>query len=74
MANYKQMADYIIEMLVKENINSAVHCMTRLRFKLKDKDLAHKEEIEAMHEVQGVRYQVTKLSLEQMCHMFTGKL
>ena len=58
MANYKQMADYIIENVGgKENINSVVHCMTRLRFKLKDKDLAHKEEIEAMDEVQGVRYQ-----------------
>ena len=58
MANYKQMADYIIENVGgKENINSVVHCMTRLRFKLKDKDLAHKEEIEAMDEVQGVRDQ-----------------
>src|SRR5699024_10246485 len=58
MANYKQKADYIIENVGgKENINSVVHCMTRLRFKLKDKDLAHKEEIEAMDEVQGVRYQ-----------------
>lgn len=47
----------------KENISAVVHCMTRLRFTLKDRDIAKTEEIKAMDGVidvisNNVAYQV----------------
>lgn len=46
---YKELNKKIIELVGgKENISAVVHCMTRLRFTLKDKSIAKTEEIKAM--------------------------
>ena len=49
MANktqYKTLAKEIIQLIGgKENVNSLVHCVTRLRFKLKDEKKANDEAI-----------------------------
>ena len=50
--NYDELADAIIERLGgKDNISFHTHCVTRLRFNVKDKSLVDKEGIEAL---QGV--------------------
>lgn len=38
----------------EENVNSVVHCITRLRYKLKDESKADQKAIEKIEEVQGV--------------------
>lgn len=56
--NNKDLASKIIENVGgEENINSVVHCMTRLRFKLVNVDKANKEKLESIDGVQAVRYQ-----------------
>lgn len=58
MANYKQMAASIIEGIGgKDNISTVVHCVTRLRFTLKDQTLFKKEQIESISGVLGTMYQ-----------------
>lgn len=52
---YEQLANDIIEQVgSKENINTAYHCQTRLRFKLKDESLAHDDVLKNMDGVAGV--------------------
>ena len=49
MADNKKLATDIIGAVGgKENVSSVTHCMTRLRFILKDEGLAKIDEIEAM--------------------------
>lgn len=61
---YEQLAKDIIEKVGgKENVNNVVHCITRLRFKLKDEGKAQTEEIKNMDGVvtvmqSGGQYQV----------------
>lgn len=61
---YEQLAKEIIENVGgRENINSVVHCITRLRFKLKDESKANKEVLKDMDGVvtvmqSGGQYQV----------------
>lgn len=61
---YEQLAKDIIENVGgRENINSVVHCITRLRFKLKDESKANKEVLKDMDGVvtvmqSGGQYQV----------------
>ncbi|ENH98133.1 PTS system beta-glucoside-specific transporter subunits IIABC [Gracilibacillus halophilus YIM-C55.5] len=61
---YEQLAKDIIENVGgKENVKSVVHCVTRLRFKLKDEDKANTEVLESMDGVvsvmkSGGQYQV----------------
>ncbi|GAA0340403.1 hypothetical protein GCM10008931_35140 [Oceanobacillus oncorhynchi subsp. oncorhynchi] len=46
---YEQLAKDIIENVGgKENVNSVVHCITRLRFKLKDEEKANTEVLKEM--------------------------
>ena len=53
--NYEQMADDIVRLVGgKENIQSLGHCMTRLRFILKDDKKADAESIKAVGGVLGV--------------------
>src|SRR5699024_115425 len=53
---YEQLAKDIIKNIGgKENANSVVHCITRLRFKLKDADKANTEVLENMAGVVTVR-------------------
>lgn len=62
--NYEKLARQIIqEVGGKENINSVIHCVTRLRFKLKDQSLAKTEVIKELPGVMtvvisGGQYQV----------------
>ena len=52
---YETLAADIIEQVGgKENINTAYHCQTRLRFKLKDESIAHDEVLKNMDGVAGV--------------------
>lgn len=52
---YETLAADIIERVGgKENINTAYHCQTRLRFKLKDESSAHDEVLKNMDGVAGV--------------------
>lgn len=58
MGNYTKMAEAIIEGIGgKNNISSLVHCMTRLRFTLKDESLIKKQEIESTAGVMGTMLQ-----------------
>lgn len=58
MNNYEEIAKEIVKNVGgKDNINSVVHCMTRLRFKLKNNDLADRTQLEQMDKVQAVRIQ-----------------
>lgn len=55
MSDYKQLATEIIELVGgSSNIHSVVHCMTRLRFKLKDLKKADAEKIKNLDGVQQV--------------------
>lgn len=48
-ANYDDFAATIIELVGgKENVNSVAHCITRVRFKLKDDSKAQTEKLEAL--------------------------
>ncbi|WP_017471335.1 beta-glucoside-specific PTS transporter subunit IIABC [Amphibacillus jilinensis] len=54
--SYEQLAKDIIENVGgKENVNSVVHCITRLRFKLKDESKANTKVLENMDGVVTVR-------------------
>ncbi|MBC1542382.1 PTS transporter subunit EIIC [Listeria seeligeri] len=61
---YEQLAKDILKNVGgKENINSVFHCITRLRFKLKDENIANTKEIEKLDGVisvikSGGQYQV----------------
>ncbi|PTL24614.1 beta-glucoside-specific PTS transporter subunit IIABC [Shouchella clausii] len=61
---YEQLAKDIIEKVGgKENVNNVVHCITRLRFKLKDEDKAQTEALKNMDGIvtvmkSGGQYQV----------------
>lgn len=53
--NYKELSNQLIELVGgKDNIISVVNCMTRLRFKLKDRNLAETKKIKDMEEVLDV--------------------
>lgn len=52
----KLAADIVKNVGGKENIKTVTHCMTRLRFTLKDVHKANKEEIEGINGVLGVVY------------------
>lgn len=58
MADNKKLASAILEKVGgKENIEFLVHCMTRLRFNLKDQSLANQKEIEEIPGVLGTMIQ-----------------
>lgn len=47
----------------KENINNAWHCMTRLRFDLKDKEKINFKELESIPGVVGTKYQNDQMQI-----------
>lgn len=62
--NYKELATTIVENVGGVgNIDSVTHCMTRLRFVLKDVDKANKEKLNAISEVVGVVYKAGQFQL-----------
>lgn len=64
MGKYRELAEKIVDNVGgKENINSLTHCITRLRFKLKDESIAQDEVLKNMNGVvtvmkSGGQYQV----------------
>lgn len=62
--DYKALAPFIIENVGgKENVDSLTHCVTRLRFRLKDESLANKEALKSKEGIidviqKGGQYQV----------------
>ena len=53
--NYKETAPKIIEGIGgKENVSAHTHCMTRLRFTLKDESKADEAALKAIKGVQGI--------------------
>ncbi|KZZ83999.1 PTS system trehalose-specific EIIBC component [Bacillus sp. SJS] len=54
MSNHKQSAQEIVDAIGgKENISAATHCVTRLRFALKDESKVDKEKLESIDVVKG---------------------
>ena len=51
--DYRKAAEAIIEIVGKDNILSATHCATRLRFIVKDKEKIHVKELEKLPLVKG---------------------
>lgn len=55
MKNYKELASQIVDYIGgSENVDTHTHCMTRLRFTLKDDSKAQTEALKALKGVQGV--------------------
>lgn len=55
MKNYKELASQIVDYIGDpENVDTHTHCMTRLRFTLKDDSKAQTEALKALKGVQGV--------------------
>lgn len=66
--NYKKAAKDIVEHVGgKENVESVSHCMTRLRFNLKDPKLANLDELKKIEGVVGAVYSVGQ------CQVILGK-
>lgn len=64
MKKYQQLAKEIIQGLGgTENVNSAVHCATRLRFDLKNPDAANLEDLKLINGVVGVNPTPTQLQV-----------
>ncbi|WP_440896734.1 PTS transporter subunit EIIC [Amphibacillus sp. Q70] len=54
MNNFEELSDKIIELVGgKSNISYLTHCVTRLRFNLKDQSLVDVEKLESLDEVMG---------------------
>ena len=55
MANYKKVAEQILSTVGgAENVASVTHCMTRLRFSLKDESLSNDEKLEDISSIISV--------------------
>lgn len=63
----KMISDIIANIGGKENIDSVAHCMTRLRFTLKDKNLANYDALKKIDGVVGALYGVGQ------CQVILGK-
>lgn len=62
--NFEDLAEHIVELVGgKENIVFFTHCVTRLRFNLKDKGLVKKEEVEKMKGVVGSQWSGEQLQV-----------
>ncbi|KAF1301975.1 glucose PTS transporter subunit IIA [Candidatus Enterococcus willemsii] len=61
---HKEVANSIIEQIGgKENINNAWHCMTRLRFDIKDEKKVNYSALEKISKVVGTKYQSEQLQV-----------
>ena len=54
MKDYHRIAQEIIQVVGKDNILSATHCATRLRFMVKDRDAINDKKVDAIEEIKGV--------------------
>ena len=56
MANYKKVAEQILSTVGgAENVASVTHCMTRLRFNLKDESLSNDEKLDLVYHQRRAR-------------------
>ncbi|ARK28829.1 glucose PTS transporter subunit EIIB [Halalkalibacter krulwichiae] len=53
---YERIGKELIQVIGEDNIESYVHCATRLRFSVKDRKTINDEAIEKIDEVKGVFY------------------
>ncbi len=61
---YEELATQVLDLVGgRDNIVFFTHCVTRLRFNLKDKGMAKKEDIEKMSGVLGVQWQGDQLQV-----------
>lgn len=61
---YSELADKVLDLVGgKDNIEFFTHCVTRLRFVLKDQSIAQKEEIEKIEGVMGCQWQSGQLQI-----------
>lgn len=57
MEKYKDLSDNVVSLLGgKENISFYTHCVTRLRFNVKDRSLVEKEKIDSLEKVVGSQW------------------
>ena len=62
--NYSELASNILEQVGrKENISFVTHCMTRLRFNVKDKSKVHTEKIQELSGIIGVQWSGEQLQI-----------
>lgn len=62
--NYEELANNIVGLIgTKDNVTSFVHCMTRLRFNVKDKGLVKTEEIDKLEGVVGTKWSNDQLQI-----------
>lgn len=62
--NYEEMSKQILEYVGgKENISFFTHCVTRLRFNVRDKSLVQKDKIEKVNGVIGVQWSGEQLQI-----------
>lgn len=61
---YEDLANSVIDLVGgKENITFFTHCITRLRFNVKDKSLVKKEAIEQVQGVMGCQWSGEQLQI-----------
>lgn len=64
MKNYEELAKKILQLVGgKENVSDIFHCMTRLRFNLKDNGLAKVEELKKLEGVMGTQIAQNELQV-----------
>lgn len=64
MSNKNELASTIIDLVGgKENVSDVLHCMTRLRFRLKDESLAKIDEIKNVNGVLGIQQNIGELQI-----------
>ena len=62
--NYNELADNIVALVgSKDNVTNFTHCMTRLRFNVKDKGLVKVDEIEKLEGVVGTQWSNNQLQI-----------
>lgn len=62
--NYDVLADRIVDLVGgKDNISMFTHCITRLRFNVKDKGLVKKDEIEKLPGAVGAQWSGNQLQV-----------
>ncbi|MBR6233415.1 MAG: PTS glucose/sucrose transporter subunit IIB, partial [Erysipelotrichaceae bacterium] len=63
-ANYNEISSKIVDLVGgKDNISYFTHCVTRLRFNLKDEKKVNKEEIDKLKGVLGSQWQNGQLQV-----------
>ena len=59
----KELAEKILEIVGKNNVNAATNCMTRLRLQIKSKDESMNDKIKSLDGVLGINYSDDELQI-----------